>query len=130
MIQANDLSPTLRRETVLTPLKLPESEQEQSIELDYVLPDYYPDFFRLLACTAEASVTAEPPAVEHMQLNMQRVLQRAVADALRGDGSFRRAGEQTEKIRIIIRQHIIELHTLFLCQLRQMRAMKLKRTSS
>ena len=62
MIQANDLSPTLRRETVLTPLKLPESEQEQSIELDYVLPDYYPDFFRLLACTAEASVTAEPPA--------------------------------------------------------------------
>ena len=50
MIQANDLSPTLRRETVLTPLKLPESEQEQSIELDYVLPDYYPDFFRLLAC--------------------------------------------------------------------------------
>ena len=62
MIQANDLSPTLRRETVLTPLKLPESEQEQSIELDYVLPDYYPDFFRLLACTAEAFVTAEPPA--------------------------------------------------------------------
>ena len=53
---------TLRQETVLTPLKLPDSEQEQSIELDYVLPDYYPDFFRLLSCTAETVVLAEPLA--------------------------------------------------------------------
>ena len=53
---------TLRQETVLTPLMLPDPEQEQSIELDYVLPDYYPDFFRLLSCTAETVVLAEPPA--------------------------------------------------------------------
>ena len=60
MIQANDW--TLRQETVLTPLKLPETEQEQSVELDYVLPDYCPDFFRLLSCTAETAVTAGTPA--------------------------------------------------------------------
>ncbi len=60
MIQANDW--TLRQETVLTPLKLPDAEQEQSIELDYVLPDYYPDFFRLLSATAETAVIAGQPA--------------------------------------------------------------------
>ena len=60
MIQANDW--TLRQETVLTPLKIPASEQEQSVELDYVLPDYCPDFFRLLSCTAETVVTAGQPA--------------------------------------------------------------------
>ena len=56
MMQNNDW--TLRRETVLTPVLLPELTQEQSVELDYVLPDYYPDFFRLLYCTAEASITS------------------------------------------------------------------------
>ena len=60
MIQANDW--TLRQETVLTPLKLPAAEQEQSVELDYVLPDYCPDFFRLLSCTAETAVSAGQPA--------------------------------------------------------------------
>ncbi len=56
MMQNNDW--TLRHETVLTPVLLPELTQEQSVELDYVLPDYYPDFFRLLYCTAEASITS------------------------------------------------------------------------
>lgn len=60
MNQSNDW--TLQRETVLTPLPLPEQEQEQSIELDYVLPDYYPDFFRLLSCTADTEITVEPSA--------------------------------------------------------------------
>lgn len=49
---------TLRHENVLIPVLLPELTQEQSVELDYVLPDYYPDFFRLLCCTAEAAVTS------------------------------------------------------------------------
>ena len=57
MIPINDWS--LQRTTVLTPLHLPELTQEQSVELDYVLPDYYPDFFRLLHCTAEAAVTEQ-----------------------------------------------------------------------
>ena len=56
MMQNNDW--ILRHETVLTPVLLPELTQEQSVELDYVLPDYYPDFFRLLHCTAEAAVTS------------------------------------------------------------------------
>ena len=60
MNQNNDW--TVQREAVLTPLPLPEQEQEQSIELDYVLPDYYPDFFRLLSCTADTEITAEPPS--------------------------------------------------------------------
>lgn len=55
MDTANEL--TLRRETVLTAEKLLDTVQEQSVELDYVLPDYYPDFFRLLSCTAEPTVT-------------------------------------------------------------------------
>ncbi|MBR4201217.1 MAG: DUF3794 domain-containing protein [Oscillospiraceae bacterium] len=49
----------LRQEMLLTPLPLSELTQEQSVELDYVLPDYYPDFFRLLHCTAEAAVTSQ-----------------------------------------------------------------------
>lgn len=56
-MQNNDWN--LRRETVLTPVLLPELTQEQSVELDYVLPDYYPDFFRLLSCTAETAVTSQ-----------------------------------------------------------------------
>lgn len=32
--------------------------QEQSIELDYVLPDYYPEIFRIVKCIAEPQITA------------------------------------------------------------------------
>ncbi len=31
---------------------------EQSIELDYILPDYYPEIFRILKCTAEPQITS------------------------------------------------------------------------
>lgn len=55
MITQSDLS--LRRETILVPTKLLDTLQEQSVELDYVLPDYFPDFFRLLSCTAEPTIT-------------------------------------------------------------------------
>ena len=55
MVQSNELK--LLRQTVLTPVSLPEPVQEQSIELDYVLPDYYPDFFRMLHCSAETDIT-------------------------------------------------------------------------
>lgn len=48
---------TLHRETILVPTKLLDTVSEQSVELDCVLPDYYPDFFRLLSCTAEPTVT-------------------------------------------------------------------------
>ena len=55
METATELS--LRRENVLTATKLLDTMQEQSVELDYVLPDYQPDFFRLLACTADPTIT-------------------------------------------------------------------------
>lgn len=32
--------------------------QEQSVELDYVLPDYYPEIFRILKCRAVPQITA------------------------------------------------------------------------
>lgn len=32
--------------------------QEQSIELDYVLPDYYPEIFRIIKCCAESKITS------------------------------------------------------------------------
>ncbi|MBQ8922623.1 MAG: DUF3794 domain-containing protein [Oscillospiraceae bacterium] len=50
---------TVRREAVYTPVQVPETVQEQSVELDYVLPDYFPDFFRLLHCTADAWITEQ-----------------------------------------------------------------------
>lgn len=54
MVTSNECK--LTRETVCMPMQIPEAVQEQSVELDYVLPDYYPDFFRLLHCAAEPSV--------------------------------------------------------------------------
>ncbi len=49
----------VRRETVYVPVQIPDAVQEQSVELDYVLPDYCPDFFRLLSCTADALITEQ-----------------------------------------------------------------------
>lgn len=55
-MQTNDW--TLQRETVCGPVTLLDTVQEQSIELDYVLPDYFPDFFRLLHVTADPVITS------------------------------------------------------------------------
>ena len=49
----------VRREAVYVPAQMPEAVQEQSVELDYVLPDYYPDFFRLLHCSADTRITGQ-----------------------------------------------------------------------
>lgn len=57
MMQANEF--TLRRTAVPVPVQLPAVTQEQSVELDYVLPDYYPDFFRLLSSSAGAEITEQ-----------------------------------------------------------------------
>ena len=44
------------------PIKFSETictcSQEQSVELDYVLPDYCPEIFRIVKCCAEPSITA------------------------------------------------------------------------
>jgi len=57
MMQTNESSWKLRRTTVPVPVQLPVQTQEQSVELDYVLPDYYPDFFRLLSASADTEIT-------------------------------------------------------------------------
>lgn len=38
----------INRETVSAAECVYESMQEQGIELDYILPDYYPDIFKLV----------------------------------------------------------------------------------
>lgn len=89
-MQTNDWN--LRRDAVLTPLSLPDLMQEQSIELDYVLPDYYPDFFRLLHCTAEAAVISQSTA------------EGAVQYMLRVQLHVLYSGEQTETVQSLTQQ--------------------------
>ena len=40
----------INRETVSAAECVYEGVQEQGIELDYILPDYYPDIFKLVRC--------------------------------------------------------------------------------
>ncbi|MBR5372385.1 MAG: DUF3794 domain-containing protein [Oscillospiraceae bacterium] len=60
----------ISRERVCTPMRLSEPVQEQSIELDYTLPDYFPDFFRLLHCSAEPRITAQKIADDAVQYTL------------------------------------------------------------
>ena len=69
MMQANEF--TLRRTAVPVPVQLPAVTQEQSVELDYVLPDYYPDFFRLCACTAQADAVSVQTADGSLQYTLR-----------------------------------------------------------
>lgn len=48
----------VNKEAVRYSEKLCSTAQEQSIELDYVLPDYYPEIFRIVKCIAEPQITA------------------------------------------------------------------------
>lgn len=43
----------INRENVFSADCIYESVQEQGIELDYILPDYFPDVFRIVRCEAE-----------------------------------------------------------------------------
>lgn len=47
----------INRETVPAAECIYEAVQEQGIELDYILPDYYPDIFRLVRCEVTPAVT-------------------------------------------------------------------------
>lgn len=46
----------INRETLPVTETLLDEIQEQSIELDYVLPDYDPDIFRMIGCTIEPTI--------------------------------------------------------------------------
>lgn len=48
----------INRETIRSLEKICDSAQEQPVELDYVLPDYYPEIFRIIKCTAEPRITS------------------------------------------------------------------------
>lgn len=48
----------INREPVRSIEKICDCAQEQSVELDYVLPDYYPEIFRIIKCTAEPKITS------------------------------------------------------------------------
>lgn len=48
----------VNRETISANGELFESVAEQSVELDYTLPDYFPDIFRLMRCTITPVIIA------------------------------------------------------------------------
>ena len=47
----------LTKESVPASVSVFDGVQEQGIELDYILPDYYPDIFRLIRCDTEPVIT-------------------------------------------------------------------------
>lgn len=47
----------LMRETIPAVERVFDGVQEQGVELDYILPDYYPDIFRIIHCEAVPVVT-------------------------------------------------------------------------
>ena len=47
----------ITRETMPAAVSVFDGIQEQSVEMDYVLPDYYPDIFRLVRCEVTPVVT-------------------------------------------------------------------------
>lgn len=47
----------LTREAIPASETIFDGVQEQSVELDYILPDYYPDIFRLVRCSIEPVIT-------------------------------------------------------------------------
>ncbi len=47
----------INKETVSASEHIYDGMQEQGVELDYILPDYYPDIFRLVRCETIPSIT-------------------------------------------------------------------------
>lgn len=48
----------INRENLSVSEKLYDGSQEQSVELDYILPDYYQDIFKMVKCTVLPAVTS------------------------------------------------------------------------
>ena len=46
----------INREILSVNEKIYDGVQEQSVELDYILPDYFPDIFKLIKCSITPSV--------------------------------------------------------------------------
>ena len=45
--------------------------QEQSVELDYVLPDYHPDIFRIIGCSCTPTICSYSIGAERMTYEME-----------------------------------------------------------
>ena len=45
--------------------------QEQSVELDYVLPDYHPDIFRIIGCSCTPTICSYSISAERMTYEME-----------------------------------------------------------
>ena len=48
----------INRENLSVSEKIYDGVGEQSVELDYILPDYYPDIFKLIKCSIAPSITS------------------------------------------------------------------------
>lgn len=48
----------INKETIRSSEKICDCMQEQTMELDYILPDYYPEIFRIIKCIAEPKITS------------------------------------------------------------------------
>ena len=43
--------------------------QEQSVELDYVLPDYDPDIFRMIGCEIQPTIVTSTTGTDRIPMN-------------------------------------------------------------
>lgn len=68
------MSIRINRETVRSFGKICSLVQEQSLELDYVLPDYYPEIFRIVRCTAEPMVTSASVSGDRVSYDLAAVI--------------------------------------------------------
>ena len=48
----------VNREEIASAEVIFDDTQEQSVELDYVLPDYYPEIFRILKCVTTPGIVS------------------------------------------------------------------------
>lgn len=61
----------INRETVPVADIIYEGVQEQSVELDYILPDYYPDIFRLVRCETIPVITSYTVSGERLTYELR-----------------------------------------------------------
>ena len=49
---------TITREPVYVSEVIYDGQAEQGVEFDYILPDYYPDIFKILKCTLKPKIVS------------------------------------------------------------------------
>lgn len=64
----------VNRESFCAPQTTLDSSFEQSVEKDFVLPDYYPDIFRILKCTVTPSVLSSSINGEKLNIELNVII--------------------------------------------------------